>query len=63
LNNYRKLISLGCGGIGLDEVDEVIESLNEGIDVNELNDNGFLTEQDEELRNHQNYHNIHTQGK
>ncbi|KAA1129253.1 hypothetical protein PGTUg99_020413 [Puccinia graminis f. sp. tritici] len=63
LNNYRKLISLGCGGIGLDEVDEVIESLNEGIDVNELNDNGFLPEQDEELGNHQNYHNIHTQGR
>ncbi|KAI8453022.1 hypothetical protein BY996DRAFT_7185221 [Phakopsora pachyrhizi] len=33
LNNYRRLISLGCGGIGLDEVDEVIESLNEGIEV------------------------------
>ncbi|PLW09939.1 hypothetical protein PCASD_22775, partial [Puccinia coronata f. sp. avenae] len=47
LNNYRKLISLGCGGIGLDEVDEVIESLNEGIDINDLNDNAFLTAQDE----------------
>lgn len=46
LNNYRKLISLGCGGIGLDEVDEVIESLNEGIDVNEWTDNIFLTQQD-----------------
>ncbi|KAH9814039.1 hypothetical protein DFH28DRAFT_972038 [Melampsora americana] len=32
LNDYRKLISIGCGGIGLDEVDEVIESLSEGLD-------------------------------
>ncbi|EGF98934.1 uncharacterized protein MELLADRAFT_50812 [Melampsora larici-populina 98AG31] len=32
LNDYRRLISIGCGGIGLDEVDEVIESLSEGID-------------------------------
>ncbi|WAQ91873.1 hypothetical protein PtA15_15A265 [Puccinia triticina] len=61
LNNYRKLISLGCGGIGLDEVDEVIESLNEGIDLNELNDNGFLAEQDEELGDNHNYDKNHTQ--
>jgi len=54
LNNYRKLISLGCGGIGLDEVDEVIESLNEGIDINELNDTaGFANEQDEDPRSQQ----------
>ncbi|KAG0150108.1 hypothetical protein CROQUDRAFT_720629 [Cronartium quercuum f. sp. fusiforme G11] len=32
LNDYRKLISLGCGGIGLDEVDEVIDSLSHGLE-------------------------------
>lgn len=32
LNDYRRLISLGCGGIELDEVDEVIESLSEGLE-------------------------------
>ncbi|KAI7937589.1 hypothetical protein MJO29_014904 [Puccinia striiformis f. sp. tritici] len=63
LNNYRKLIALGCGGIGLDEVDEVIESLNEGIDINELNDNGFLAEPGEGVGNDQTYHNILPNGK
>ncbi|POW13084.1 hypothetical protein PSTT_04077, partial [Puccinia striiformis] len=53
LNNCRRLIALGSGGIGLDEV---IKSLNEGIDINKLNDDGFLAEQGEGVGNDQTYY-------